>query len=125
MAAAILRDGRFLAGRRDREPHRGRWELPGGKVEPGEADRAALQRELWEELGLSDCAIGAQVGGDWPLEGNHIMRVFEVALASPAEPAPLEGHDRLRWVGRGDADDLAWIPADLPIVAALLAGLPG
>ena len=123
MAGAIVRDGRFLAGRRDREPYLGWWELPGGKLEPGEGDRDALRRELREELGLGDCAIGPQIGGDWPLEGNHIMRVYCVPLAPGAEPRTLDGHDDLRWVGPDDVSTLRWIPADLPIVTAVLAGL--
>ena len=123
MAGAIVRDGRFLAGRRDREPYLGWWELPGGKLEPGEGDRDALRRELREELGLGDCVIGPQIGGDWPLEGNHIMRVFSVPLTTGAEPRALDGHDDLRWVGPDDVSTLRWIPADLPIVTAVLAGL--
>jgi len=123
VAGAIVRDGEILAGRRDREPYLGWWELPGGKVEPGETDQDALRRELREELGLADCLIGAQIGGDWPLEGNHIMRVFSVPLDVGAQPQPLDGHDALRWVGPADTDDLRWIPGDLPIVAAVLAGI--
>ena len=70
VAGAIVRDGEILAGRRDREPYLGWWELPGGKVEPGETDHDALRRELREELGLADCLVGTQIGGDWALEGT-------------------------------------------------------
>ncbi|MET9965659.1 NUDIX domain-containing protein, partial [Streptomyces sp. NPDC006356] len=53
VGAALLAGGRLLAARRSApEELAGRWELPGGKVEPGEAPEAALVRELREELGV-------------------------------------------------------------------------
>lgn len=55
MVAGILRgaDDRVLLGQRlAHKPHAGMWEFPGGKVEVGETARAALRRELSEELGI-------------------------------------------------------------------------
>ena len=53
VGAAVVRDGRVLACRRTTPPEAaGRWEFPGGKVEPGESPDAALVRELHEELGV-------------------------------------------------------------------------
>ncbi|MBB3052798.1 mutator protein MutT [Prauserella isguenensis] len=54
-------DGRLLLIRRANEPARGRWSLPGGRVEPGETDRDAVVRELAEETGLT-VEAGALVG---------------------------------------------------------------
>ena len=52
-AAVIERRGRILiCRRRADQSHPGKWEFPGGKVEPGEQPRAALTRELEEELGM-------------------------------------------------------------------------
>ncbi len=45
-------DGRLLVIRRGRPPGAGMWSLPGGRVEPGESDEAAVVRELAEETGL-------------------------------------------------------------------------
>ncbi|OLT48266.1 NUDIX hydrolase [Saccharomonospora sp. CUA-673] len=45
-------DGRLLLIRRAHDPGRGLWSLPGGRVEPGETDHAAVVRELAEETGL-------------------------------------------------------------------------
>jgi 8-oxo-dGTP diphosphatase len=51
-ALAYDRHGRLLLVQRANEPGRGRWSVPGGRVEPGEDDNAALVREMLEETGL-------------------------------------------------------------------------
>ncbi|GAA1246144.1 NUDIX domain-containing protein [Prauserella halophila] len=53
--------GRLLLIRRVNDPGRDRWSLPGGRVEPGETDHAAVVRELAEETGLT-VEAGALVG---------------------------------------------------------------
>lgn len=50
--AAVVRDGRVLLVRRANPPDRGRWGLPGGRIEPGESLAAAALRELREETGV-------------------------------------------------------------------------
>lgn len=129
VGAAIVDDLRsprsLLAARRSApEQYAGMWEFPGGKVEPGETCQAALHRELAEELGV-EVALGTEVAGPlaqgWPLNQSAAMRVWLVQLTA-GEPQPLEDHDELRWI-RLDSPDLAqlsWIPADLPIVSAML-----
>ena len=118
VAAAIIESGRLLAARRCTGTFAGQWEFPGGKLEPGEDDRAALLRELREELGVTG-RVAEQVGGDWPLAHGHTMRVYIVTLDPGQEPDCLEGCDALCWVGAAEAPSLSWIPADRPIVAAV------
>jgi len=62
VAAAVMeRDGRILACRRRTDQvHAGKWEFPGGKVEPGEEIADALRRELREELGI-EARIGPEI----------------------------------------------------------------
>jgi 8-oxo-dGTP diphosphatase len=118
---------RLLVARRTAPPQfAGMWEFPGGKVESGEAPEKALHRELREELGI-DVVLGAELeapGPDgWPLNAKAVMRVWFAEVAD-GEPRPLEDHDELRWVSIREGDEalsLPWIPADLPIVQALLA----
>ncbi len=120
----------LLAARRSApESLAGLWEFPGGKVEPGEEPRAALEREVREELGAR-VRLGAEVGAPdargWLLANGAFMRVYVGVLAEgSAEPAPLEDHDRLEWTAltRQDLHALDWIPADRPIVDALLERL--
>jgi 8-oxo-dGTP diphosphatase len=120
---------RLLAARRTAPPQfAGMWEFPGGKVEAGESSESALHRELREELGI-DVVLGAELDAPnpagWPLNERAVMRVWFAEVAD-GDPRPLEDHDELRWVSIPDGDEalsLPWIPADLPIVRALLASV--
>ncbi|WP_434618877.1 (deoxy)nucleoside triphosphate pyrophosphohydrolase [Arthrobacter sp. A5] len=127
-----LRNPRLLlAARRTAPPaYAGMWEFPGGKVEPGEGHEDALHRELREELGVA-VRLGPELTGPtatgWPLSEQAAMRVWLAELSS-GTPIPLEDHDELRWVPldqNAGLLELAWIPADLAIVCALLAVVVG
>jgi len=119
VAAAIITDGRVLACERSAPPEvAGRWEFPGGKVEPGETDEQALARECVEELGVR-VEVGARIGPDVPLaHGRAVLRVFAVRLLDGDEPRALE-HTAMRWLSADELDTVRWLPADKPIVAAL------
>jgi 8-oxo-dGTP diphosphatase len=130
VGAALVDGDRVLVAQRSGGPYDGRWEFPGGKVEPGEPELTALVRECAEELGvavvpqsfLGEVPLDGVVAGGAP--GASTMRVWW-ARVSDGEPAARE-HRQLRWVGAGDLEALDWIPADrplLPAVRALLARL--
>ncbi|MEZ7003764.1 (deoxy)nucleoside triphosphate pyrophosphohydrolase [Streptomyces sp. AD55] len=124
VAAALVDDGRLLAARRSEPPElAGRWELPGGKVEPGETPEAALVRELREELGVT-AEAGERVPGQWPLRSPYVLWVWTARLG-PGSPAPtaLEGHDALRWLAPEEVGDVPWLDQDVPAVQQALAHL--
>ncbi len=147
VAGAVLAEsaaGRtVLIAQRRRPPElAGRWELPGGKVMPGESESAALARELGEELGLDAgaIAVGERLGADVPLnpavqrgstqesgswarrmDPEMILRAYLVRLTS-GEPQPHD-HQALRWVTAVQLADVDWVPADrawLPELAQAL-----
>lgn len=124
MAAVIVLSGRVLACERAAPPEvAGRWEFPGGKVEPGETDRQALVRECAEELDVR-VSVGERIGSDVPLaHGRAVLRVFSVTLLDGDRPRALE-HSAIRWLAPDELDSVPWLPADRPIVRRL-AGLLG
>ncbi|MFJ9806620.1 (deoxy)nucleoside triphosphate pyrophosphohydrolase [Streptomyces sp. NPDC101158] len=116
VAGALCRQGRLLAARRSAPVDlAGRWELPGGKQEPGESPEEALVRELREELGI-ETEAGARIPGEWPLKPGYVLRVWVARLVS-GEPKPLEDHDELRWLARHELDSVDWLDQDRPAVA--------
>ncbi|MDY7084479.1 MAG: (deoxy)nucleoside triphosphate pyrophosphohydrolase [Actinomycetota bacterium] len=121
VAAVIIVSGRVLACERSAPPEvAGRWEFPGGKVEPGETDQVALARECAEELGVR-VEVGDRVGPDVPLaHGRAVLRVFAVRLLEGDMPRALE-HKSMRWLAKDELDSVHWLPADKPIVAELSA----
>jgi 8-oxo-dGTP diphosphatase len=113
VAAAVLSGHRVLVAQRVRPPElAGRWELPGGKVAPGETEPDALARELAEELGLEigDIAVGDRLGAEIPLDGTTTLRAYRVRLIR-GEPHPRD-HQALRWVTAAELHDVDWVPAD-------------
>lgn len=129
VGAAILDDlavpTALLAGRRSApQALAGLWEFPGGKVEPGEDAREALVREVQEELGVRihlDREVAAEHPEGWLLGNGARMQVFTGVIVS-GRPEPLEDHDLLAWraLEKSTLQELDWIPADRPIVDALV-----
>ena len=119
VAAAITDGERVLAGRRAvHKRQAGCWELPGGKVEKGESDAAALAREISEELGMI-----IEVG-DCLAESDHRYAHGVIRLVAyrcrwvSGEPRPTD-HDRIAWIDADEASGLPWAPADVPLLDAV------
>lgn len=117
VGAAIIEAHRLLAACRRVTPDQAAgWELPGGKVEPGESERAALVRECREELGV-DVALGDRIGADWPLPAGRVMRVWTASITG-GRPEP-RVHSALRWLTAAELFDVPWLAADVPVVEAV------
>ncbi|MDO4252876.1 MAG: (deoxy)nucleoside triphosphate pyrophosphohydrolase [Rothia sp. (in: high G+C Gram-positive bacteria)] len=115
---------RLLLAQRSSPPAlAGLWEFPGGKVEPGESCQQALRREIQEELGVSVC-LGQEIKGPyrqgWKLSQDLAMRVFWAEITQ-GSPRILADHSQLVWRSiEAGLLDVAWIPADYPIVQAVI-----
>ena len=126
VAGAWLRDGAVLAALRPADKALGGfWELPGGKVEPGESDAMALRRELYEELGVQ-LEIGACFAEDVKSRsrdgGLHLVAMLVHDGDERHEPVALE-HDALSWVPLDDLGRLRWADGDQRLLEALVRTL--
>jgi 8-oxo-dGTP diphosphatase len=121
VAGALIADRALLVAQRRRPPDlAGLWELPGGKVGPGETEVTALARELREELGV-EVVVGERIGVDVAISDAMVLRAYLVKQTGGVLTAL--DHRALRWVDATELLDLPWVPADrawLPELRSLL-----
>jgi mutator protein MutT len=121
VAAAIIRNKRqILISRRLTNVHLpGLWEFPGGKVKPGETFRAALQRELREELGIEVDVFDEilTTTHHYP-EKSVELHFFECVIAS-GEPRAIEVAE-FQWVEPSNFSSYEFPDADREIIARLM-----
>jgi 8-oxo-dGTP diphosphatase len=123
VAAAIAHAGRCLiAERGPTMTLAGKWEFPGGKVEPGESPEAALRREIREELGV-DIDVAERLGTGSARVGDKVIRLdVYAAFLRGGEPS-LSEHSRIAWVSADELSSYDWAEADVPSVPAVAAWL--
>ena len=115
-------DGRVLIAQRPAgKALAGRWEFPGGKLEPGEDPRAGLERELREELGVEvqDAHRLLRYRHDYP--GRTVDLDFWNVTGWTGTPHGREGQ-ALKWVRPADLPHEDILEADAPMIEVLLAG---
>jgi 8-oxo-dGTP diphosphatase len=110
VAGALVAGSALLVAQRKRPPElAGLWELPGGKVAPGESDADGLARELHEELGVL-VTVGERLGDDVELTETMTLRAYVVTqTGGTLRP---NDHRALRWVTADELESLPWVPAD-------------
>jgi 8-oxo-dGTP diphosphatase len=121
VAAAVIEraDGTFLLAQRPAgKPYAGYWEFPGGKIEADEDARAALARELREELGIEVRDATPWITRVYAYTHATVRLHFFKVTAWDGEPQRLEDQD-IKWQ-RVEAPDVApMLPANSPVLAAL------
>ncbi|WP_164156475.1 8-oxo-dGTP diphosphatase MutT [Sandarakinorhabdus rubra] len=123
VVAAALEDGAgrvLLAQRPPGKALAGTWEFPGGKLEPGETPEAALVRELDEELGICVGALEPFHFASFSYPDFHLVMLLYRCRDWQGEPVGRDGQ-ALRWERPTDMAALPMPPADVPLVAALVA----
>ncbi len=118
-AAALVRDdGRLLLAQRpEGKSMAGLWELPGGKLEPGESPQTALVRELREELeiGVDPADLQAFTFAAHGYEKFELLMPVFLCRKWTGEPDGQEGQS-LAWVAPGEAKSYPVPDADIPLI---------
>lgn len=111
VVAIIIKDGQVFATQRGYGQWQGWWEFPGGKIEEGECARAALVREIREELD-AEISVGDLLETvEWDYPDFHLtMHCFVCELVSNS--MHLNEHEAAAWLSRNTLHSVKWLPAD-------------
>ena len=130
VVAALVREGRVLLVHRspNRRAYPGVWDLPGGHIETGETELAALRREMYEELGVQIatgsavhlCRLDAGRGGESVRLSAWLVDEWQ---GTPTNVAPDE-HDEIRWFEPEELPPLAHELLGTALVDAMLGARP-
>jgi 8-oxo-dGTP diphosphatase len=119
VAAVIKNKATILAAQRGQGEFVGGWEFPGGKIEQGETPEEALSREILEELKL-EIRVHQRI-----ITVNHQYDEFRLIMhcylcTATNEELTLVEHNAIRWLDAERLDEVDWLPADRPVIQAIL-----
>jgi 8-oxo-dGTP diphosphatase len=128
-AAVLIEEGRVLLTQRKKGTHlEGKWEFPGGKVDPGEDPRQALVRELAEEIGVL-ATVGEIVDVTFhrydDAQKSVLLLFFEAALCRSSPPPAAVDVAAFRWALASDLSPEQFPPADVAVLRKVRVRLGG
>lgn len=123
VAAVIFHNNKILCVQRGDNKYNYiafKYEFPGGKVESGETNEAAIKREILEELSL-EISIDSQfltVNHEYP---DFILTMHSFICFCDNTSIELSEHIDFKWLDKTELKTLDWAAADVPIVDKLIA----
>lgn len=120
VGAVITKDGLVLCAQRGSAGNlAGLWEFPGGKIEPGESPRVALQREIAEELSC-EVEVGDQVTATTHEYDFGVVTLTTFYCRLVAGTPMLTEHAAIAWLLPSELTTIEWAPADVPTVSQIM-----
>ncbi len=116
VAALIEKDGKYLIAKRNHgnSETNNKWEFPGGKVEPGESEKAAIEREIREEFEMEVKAVKFINNNMYSYKERTIdLRLYECKYISG--DFHLHDHSEYRFVAKKEIVNYDLCPADIPL----------
>lgn len=126
VAGILIHQGKvFIAKRGSKGSFSGRWEFPGGKVEEGESDEAAIVREFDEEFGIAVRALRPLGESIFPHRGtDRILAAWLIEIAPFTRPKLLE-HEEIAWAEGTELEALELVDSDRKLLSYVLPLLGG
>ena len=112
VVAAVIHDDRdrIFVTQRGYGDMKGKWEFPGGKIEPDETREEALKREIREELAAEITVERYLEKVEWDYPKFRI--IMYCYLCRLEGGYTLKEHSAARWLSRGERLCVDWLPAD-------------
>ncbi|MCI7291136.1 CTP pyrophosphohydrolase [Methanobrevibacter woesei] len=114
VAAIIKKENKILATKRGYGEFINMWEFPGGKIESGETNEAALIREIKEELD-ADIKID-----EFALTVEYTYPTFHLTMhcyiCSLKDSITLLEHNDAKWLEKNEFNTVNWLPADIEVI---------
>jgi len=119
VVAAVIQDkSKYFSTQRGYGEYKGGWEFPGGKIETGETDEAALIREIKEELKV-DISTEKYLGTiEYDYPSFHLSMACYVCRIISGQITLVE-HSAAEWLTVDELDTVSWLPADVEVVRML------
>ena len=120
VAGIVINQNKILIGKRkDEDIGGGKWEFPGGKIEIGETISKALERELYEELGIS-VKIGKELMNYEHVFKTTIYNITFMEIIDYEGEIRNNAHSEIKWVKFSNLPEYDFISGDDRFIQSLI-----